>query len=173
MKQEYVVYIAATLDGYIATEDHNLDWLLNVAGEGDNGYGAFYESVDTVIMGRTTYDWVMKHTESYPYSEIDSYVLTSHPLVDENINTVDNIDELIAQLEASEAQKIWIIGGGKLITEFIQRGLIDAMKVTIAPVLLGAGIPLFTHLDEMVNLELLEVTRYNQFVELSYKVDKK
>lgn len=70
------LFIATTLDGYIATLDDSLDWLMSVEGEGDNGYGEFMADIDTVIMGRTTYDWVMNEMNGdYPYSEQTSYRL--------------------------------------------------------------------------------------------------
>ena len=67
-QRKLVLYIAATLDGYIATKDHNLDWLLSVDGEGDNGYSKFYDTVDTVLMGRITYDWIIDHEKGLSLS---------------------------------------------------------------------------------------------------------
>lgn len=170
MTKQYVLYIATTLDGYIATHDHSLDWLTSVEGDGDNGYSEFYKQIDTVVMGRTTYDWVMRHTDAYPYHNVTSYVLTTRELKDNTIHTSHDLDDLIQTIETSDAQHIWVIGGGKLITDFITKGLIDTMKITIAPVLLGSGIPLFTHMDHTTNLKLLTTTRYKQFVELNYQV---
>ena len=170
MKKNYILFIAATLDGYIATQDHDLNWLMNVEGEGDNGYQAFYDTVDAVVMGRSTYDWIDHHIPNYPYPDVTSYIVTSHPLNNEDMIAIDNVDLLLKTIEASEASNIWIIGGGQLITELIQRNIIDTLRVTIAPILLGKGIRLFNEIDHMVELELLKTTRYNQFVELYYKV---
>ena len=60
-QRSVVLFIASSLDGYIATKDESMEWLYNVEGEGDNGFSAFYETVDTVLLGKKTYDWVMKH----------------------------------------------------------------------------------------------------------------
>ena len=67
-QRKVVLFIAASLDSYIATENDSLDWLYKVEGEGDNGYSEFYETVDTILMGRRTYDWILKHvTGDFPY----------------------------------------------------------------------------------------------------------
>ncbi len=75
-KRKMVLFIAATLDGYIATLDHRLDWLFNVEGEGDNGISAFYETIDAIIMGRMTYDWIQDHSETFPYQDRSVYVFS-------------------------------------------------------------------------------------------------
>lgn len=67
MKKKIVVYIAASLDGYIARENGEIDWLESVEGEGDNGYEAFYQTCDAVVMGKATYDHVLKLTPEFPY----------------------------------------------------------------------------------------------------------
>ncbi len=59
MRRKVIVYIATSLDGYIATKDESLDWLFKVEGEGDNGYSEFYDTIDTIVLGRRTYDWIM------------------------------------------------------------------------------------------------------------------
>ena len=73
-----MLYIAASLDGYIATEDHNLDWLFAIEGDGDNGFSDFYETVDTFLLGRTTYDWIMKQENGdFPYKNKECYVFSN------------------------------------------------------------------------------------------------
>ncbi len=69
MTREVILFIATSLDGFIAKEDDNLQWLYDVEGEGDNGYTEMYQSIDTIIMGKRTYDYVMEHTESFPYPD--------------------------------------------------------------------------------------------------------
>ena len=79
-QRKVVLFIATSLDGYIATENDSLDWLYKVEGEGDNGYSEFYETVDTILMGRRTYDWILKHvTGDFPYKNKECFVF-SRPL---------------------------------------------------------------------------------------------
>ena len=81
------LFIASTLDGYIATKEESLQWLFDVEGEGDNGYGAFYSDIDTIIMGKKTYDWLEKEQAGqWPYSDKTSYILTH-----QKISSTDNI----------------------------------------------------------------------------------
>ena len=76
-RRNLVLFIASSLDGYIATKDESLEWLFKVEGEGDNGYSDFYETVDTVLMGKRTYDWVMEQEiEEFPYKNKECYVFT-------------------------------------------------------------------------------------------------
>ncbi len=73
-----VLFTAMSLDGYIADENDSLDWLFKVEGEGDNGYSAFYDTVDTIIMGKRTYDWIIRHeTGEFPYKGKDCYIITT------------------------------------------------------------------------------------------------
>ena len=67
MSREIVLFIAASLDGYIAKEDDDLQWLMETEGEGDNGYTEMYETIDTIIMGKRTYNYAVEHTETFPY----------------------------------------------------------------------------------------------------------
>jgi len=89
-----VLFIASSLDGYIATKDDSLDWLFNVDGEGDNGFSEFYETVDTFLMGKRSYDWVMEQDiEEFPYKNKECYVFTRASTEDtENVKFVnDNV----------------------------------------------------------------------------------
>jgi dihydrofolate reductase len=172
-QRKIVLYIAASLDGYIATKDDSLDWLFKVEGEGDNGYSKFYETVDTILIGRRTYDWVMdKEKGNFPYKDKECYVFSS-TLTGKNEN-VEFINEDIAgfakKLKEMPGKNIWIVGGGELLHFFIKERLVDEFIVTVAPALIGRGIPLFKEVDFELELKLKEVKRFNQFVELSYEL---
>lgn len=174
-KRKVMLFIAASLDGYIATEDESLEWLFNVEGKGDNGYSEFYETVDTVIMGRKTYDWLIKEESGeFPYKHNACYVFTrSEPEEIENVHFINrSIPEFIQQLKSREGKNIWVVGGGELLLSFLEENLIDEIIVTVAPVLLGGGIPLFREGDYTQNLFLKSVRQFNQFVELHYVVKK-
>jgi Dihydrofolate reductase len=172
-QRKLVLFIASSLDGYIATEDHNLDWLLSVEGEGDNGYSKFYDTVDTILMGRITYDWIMEHEKGdFPYKGKECYVFSgSRKNGNEHVSFIsEEVVPFIKELKDRDGKNIWLVGGGNLISTFIQEKLIDEMIVTIAPVLLGKGIPLFQNNNFQTALSLKEVHHFNQFVELHYEV---
>ncbi len=167
-----VLYIAQSLDGYIASKEDSLEWLLSVEGEGDNGFGKFYDSVDTIIMGRRTYDWIMEHENgNFPYSGKECIVCSSkYSGKNDYVEFVNNsIGSLVRKLKQSEGKKIWLVGGSQLIKTFQQEKLIDEYIINIAPVLIGDGIPLFDA-DEKENLRLKHVKTYGQFAELAYDV---
>ncbi|BCN30016.1 dihydrofolate reductase family protein [Anaeromicropila herbilytica] len=175
-QRKLVLYIASSLDGYIATDEHNLDWLFNVEGEGDNGYSAFYETVDTILIGRITYDWIMEYEKGvFPYKGKECYVFTRTKQDDNEY--VKYISEDVVQftkvLKNKKGKNIWLLGGGDLFHTFIKEKLVDEIIVTIAPVLLGKGIPLFRDNSFQTLLSLKSTNRFNQFVELHYEVVKK
>lgn len=174
-ERKVVLFIAVTLDGYIATTDDSLDWLFKVEGEGDNGISEFYDTVDTVIMGRRTYDWLLdQEIEEFPYKDSQCFVYTRSDMPDnEDVKFADGkVSELIHELKEKEGGNIWIMGGGELIHEYLNQGLVDEITVTVAPVILGDGIPLFKKGDYHAELEFKGSREFNQFVELSYTVKK-
>ncbi|MDR0297297.1 MAG: dihydrofolate reductase family protein [Streptococcaceae bacterium] len=160
------LFIAATLDGYIATADDRLDWLFEVSGDGDNGYGDFIATIDTLVMGKKTYDWLMREQpEAWPYADKKTFVLTRavrEP--DENVTFITDLEPLEQLTET-----IWLVGGGEIIRLFLEAGLVDDFQVTLAPVLLGRGKPLFPAGNYQKNLQLIGTKTYGQFVELHYK----
>ncbi|WP_236690307.1 dihydrofolate reductase family protein [Guptibacillus hwajinpoensis] len=169
------VYIATSVDGYIATENDSLDWLFRSEPEGDAGYGEFYDTVDTVIMGRRTYDWVMEQVEGkYPYEDKQSYIYTSR--LEESTSDITFTSEkpstLIDRIKKVDGGTIWLVGGGAIINEFLQNNLIDEFIISIAPALIGKGIPLFNNSKMEHNLELTDVRRYGQFAQLHYSIKK-
>lgn len=85
MSREIVLFIAASLDGFIAKEDDDLEWLMETEGEGDNGYTEMYETIDTIIMGKRTYDYVVEHTETFPYLDKKCYVFSNSEKVQTNM----------------------------------------------------------------------------------------
>ncbi len=174
-QRKIVLYIASSLDGYISTDKHNLDWLFSVEGEGDNGFSDFYNTVDTILIGRTTYDWIMNQEHgNFPYKGKECYVFSRTERQNtEHVTFVhENILELINQLKAKDGKNIWLVGGGDLTATFMQKGLIDRAILTIAPVMIGTGIPLFKKSDYSTKLYLYDIKRHNQFAELYYDVIK-
>lgn len=167
-----VLYIGISLDGYIATKDDSLEWLLNTQGSGDNGFSEFYDTVDTIIMGRRTYDWIMKQEKGrFPYVGKSCYVYTHQETDDTEFVhfTSQSPDALIAGLKEKGGKKIWIVGGSQIIDLVRKHALIDEYVLSIAPVILGSGIPLF-YGNERSDLVLIGTRTFGQFVELSYRV---
>jgi dihydrofolate reductase len=170
-----VLFIAPSLDGYIAAKDESLDWLFRVEGEGDNGFSEFYNTVDTVLMGKKTYDWVMKQTNvEFPYKNKECYVFTRSFYKDtENVKFVnDDINNFVNKLKKKDGNNIWVVGGGELLNSFIQEDLVDEFIITIAPTILGIGIPLFKEGNHQLDLSLKGTKRFNQFIELHYEVKR-
>lgn len=155
----FLVFIATSLDGYIARSDGGLDWLPGSDGqplEEDTGYADFYASVDTLVMGRNTYELVLSF-EEWPYRDKRVVVLSSHyaqafqPVAEGVWGSSAPPDEPAAQLDHLGARCVYV-DGGKTIQGFLRAGLIDEMTITRAPILLGDGIPLFGGLARDVEL---------------------
>lgn len=174
-QRKIVLFIATSLDGYIATEDDSLEWLFKVEGDGDNGYSDFYDTVDTVIMGRRTYDWLLEQElESFPYEGKECYVFSRTVSQDnENVKFFSgDVVDFTNQLKNKEGKKIWVMGGGDLIHSFINKKLVDELIITVSPVLIGKGIPLFKEVDFELELTLKSINRFNQFAEIRYEVKR-
>ena len=173
--RKIMLFIATSLDGYIATEDDSLEWLFKVEGDGDNGYSDFYDTVDTVIMGRRTYDWLLKQElESFPYEGKECYVFSrTISQDDENIKFFSgDVVDFTNQLKNKEGKNIWVMGGGDLIHSFINKKLVDELIITVFPVLIGKGIPLFKEIDFELEFTLKSINRFNQFAEIRYEVKR-
>ncbi|TYS61888.1 dihydrofolate reductase [Bacillus infantis] len=174
-RRNIVLFIAQSLDGYIATKEDSLDWLFKVEGEGDNGYSEFYEEIDTIIMGKRTYDWIMKHEKGqFPYENKDCYVFTRSQVEDTaDVKFVnEDIVNFANSLKKEEGKNIWVVGGGELLHTFLKEKLLDELFITIAPSIIGDGIPLFKSGDYQLDLKLKGTRTFNQFVEIHYTVKK-
>ena len=171
--REVVLYIGISLDGYIATRDDSLEWLLTTQGSGDNGFGEFYNTVQTIIMGRRTYDWIMAQENGhFPYVGKECYVYTTRTTDDtEHVKYTSQSPEKLIEGLSKKGKKIWIVGGSQIIDLFRKKNLIDEYVLNISPVILGEGIPLFCK-GEKEDLVFDKVRTFGQFVEVSYHTDK-
>jgi len=169
-------YTATTLDGFLADEHDSLDWLL-VQDHDEHGpmnYEEFIAGVGALAMGATTYEWIIEHQvatgEEWPY-RIPCWVFTHRDLqpVGERITfTSAPVAEVHAEMVAAAGGKdLWMAGGGDLAAQFAEAGLLDEVVVSIAPVTLGAGRPLF---PRPFDLELLDLQRNRAFACARYKV---
>lgn len=146
MRPRVSVYIATSLDNFIARDDGGLDWLEDVqdAGGGDYGYAGFMATVDVVVLGRSTYDAV-RTFDTWPFAGKRVIVLTNRRLVPAFGETpyAGALGVLMDQLGADGAQRVYL-DGGATIRQGLDEGIVDDMTLSIVPVLLGNGRPLFT-----------------------------
>ncbi|UMG93607.1 dihydrofolate reductase family protein [Nocardioides sp. TF02-7] len=174
-----VYYTATTLDGFLADPDDSLAWLLrqpqDTAAAGDFDYDAFIKDIGAIVMGSTTYEWVLAHEPDKWYYDMPAWVMTTRDLA---MPAVDGADVRFASgdvrrvyddmVAAAGGKDLWVVGGGDLAGQFADAGLLDEVVATIAPVTLGAGRPL---LPRRLELELLETARNAGFVCARYRVD--
>ena len=143
------LYIATTLDGKIARKDGSLDWLFALANPNqiDHGYADFLKGIGTTIMGKNTYNEILGFGVEWPYTGMDSYIATTHKefqVKTPETNVISsNITDLINKLKGQSRKDIWLIGGGQLITYFLNNDLLDRMILTMIPTIIGEGISLF------------------------------
>jgi dihydrofolate reductase len=160
------IFIATSLDGFIARPDGNLDWLMkHQTPDKDHGYGELMDSVDGIVMGKGTFETVLAF-DQWPYPK--PLVVLSHTLKNSDIPhhlanrvsiSAQEPDELMRSLAVDGWQHAYV-DGGKVIQSFLRAGLIADMVVTRVPVLLGAGLPLFGALDHDIDLNHLETTAF-------------
>lgn len=175
MARKVILFIAQSLDGYIARKNGSIDFLeFNATtNEVDHEYAKLMEHVDTVVMGRTTYDQVVNELSpaSYPYEGQESYILTSQ-LQSQSIPhrhfVHEDIVHLVKWLKEEPGNDIWIIGGSSLIPALINADLIDIYQITTVPVILGSGISLFTGETKQRVLQLEAATKINNYAYLTY-----
>lgn len=168
--RKVVLFIATSLDGYIAGENGSTDWLYT---DGDFGYREFYDSIDTTIMGYNTYYYI-RHFPEFPYPEKKNYVFSrKQRMPDENpIEFVfGNVVEFIHKLKKEEGKNIWLVGGGQINSLLHNANLIDQMIISIHPIALGNGIKLFR--DEKLkrlHFRLIDHHEYDRgLVQLTYE----
>ncbi len=173
-----------SLDGYIADLDENLEWLTKFDGPGYAGeaehegpmestYPQFMEGVGALVMGSKTYEFILD--EDWMYGDLPVWVMTSRELPPIEGATglrfaSGSVADLHAEMiEAAAGKDLWMVGGGNLATQFHEAGLLDLLQVTIVPVVLGDGLPLFA--GPVPPLKLLDVTPYgNGMTELTYEI---
>lgn len=165
------VYIATSLDGFIARPDGGLDWLARVQRDGeDYGYAEFLAGVDTLILGRNTYDTVLGFGE-WPFAGKRVIVMSSRAIASTQGERqfAGEPRTLVEQLEAEGARRAYV-DGGALIRSWLRAGLIDDLTLSIVPIVLGRGLPLFGELPEQA-LELEASQAYaSGLVQLRYRV---
>ena len=178
-------YTATTLDGFLADEQNSLDWLFEVEGDTDHAedFAPFLAGVGAMAMGATTYEWVLENEKLIDepekwqkyFNDLPAWVFTHRdlpPVPGAPVHiTADDIETVHAQMvEVAAGKNIWLMGGGDLVGQFADAGLLDEILLSVAPVTLGAGAPLLPRRLLAADLKLQSVDRNGQFVVLTYRL---
>jgi dihydrofolate reductase len=177
------VYLTATsIDGFIADAANSLDWLFAVEGGDDAGeaFRAFLAGVGAMVMGATTYEWVTAHMEGpegwrEAHGDVPCWVMTHRrlaPVAGAALRFASgDVGAVHAEMRAAAAGRdIWVVGGGDLAGQLADRGLLDEVRLSVAPVTLGGGAPLLPRRLDAGRLELVSAGRRGPFAELAYRV---
>lgn len=177
MGRKVILYIAASLDGFIAKPNDDLSFLELVQEEGqDYGYSEFVKTVDTVILGKRTYDWVMKQVPEFPHADKETFVITrtARPAVGRTNFYNGDLRELIQNLKGKTGKTIFVDGGAEVVNRFLEFKLIDEFIISVIPVLVGDGTRLFKDGKPEQELELLSAKSFAKgLVQLHYKTKTK
>lgn len=181
-------YCAASLDGYIAESDDTLAWLTEYEGSFDGegaepakgAYDRYYEGVGALVMGSATYEFVLDHLAEWPYKGKPTWVLSSRDLpvpegedVDVRIANAKVPDLLEEMIAAAGERALWVVGGGNVASQFADEGLLEEVLVTVVPVVLGEGKPLFDRRLPGGPMQLVGTRTFDSgMVELRYEIKR-
>ncbi|WPR71216.1 dihydrofolate reductase family protein [Flavobacterium sp. NG2] len=172
--RKLILYIACSLDGYIAKPNDDLSFLNSVQKEGeDYGYSSFISTIDTVIIGRKTYDWVINQGIEFPHADKESYIITRTTKEKEGNLTFynGNLPDLVKKLKSKNGKNIFCDGGAEIVHELLKEKLLDEIIISIIPILVGDGIRLFKSDRPEQELTLLSSKNYDSgLVQLHYKI---
>lgn len=168
-----IFYTASSLDGFIATVDHSLEWLFeqNFVEDGPMNYRAFEEGVGALVMGASTYLWLREHEDEWSYPQ-PTWVFSHRDLqLPEGADIRLVRDDVAAVhpeiVQSASGKHVWVVGGGALAGQFAEAELLDELWVQFASVTLGAGAPLMPH---ALNVELIDFDRNGDFLCGRYRV---
>ena len=173
--RQITLYIASSLDGFIARKDGDISWLEAYQQEGqDYGYSEFLRSIDIIVMGSKTFEQVLNFGP-WPYGDIKTYVLTKRDLqAPEKARIIlsrESLEELIPRLRDESLKGIWLVGGAATAMSFLRLKAVDRIILALIPKLLGEGIPLFEDTGAEAALVLQESRVYGDgIVQMYYDV---
>ena len=173
--RKVTLFIAMSLDGYIADKDGGVDWLNGQEEDGENmdTYSEFIKTIDTIIMGWNTYHQVITELspEEWVYPEQISYVITHREIPStERIHfTSESPCDLVKRLREEEGNGIWICGGASIVRQLMETDLIDTLHISVIPTLLVDGVRLFGPLEKEQKLRLVKTQSYNGITDLVYE----
>lgn len=173
MSRKLILYIATSLDGYIAKPNDDLSFLDIVSKEGeDYGYEGFTNTIDTVILGRKTYDWVMKQVPEFPHADKNAYIITrthKEP-IGKTVFYTESLKDLVLQLKSQEGKHIFCDGGAEIVNMLLKDNLIDEIILSIIPILVGDGIKLFQSGRPEQKMHLISTKTFDTgLVQLHYR----
>ena len=175
--KKVVLYIAMSLDGYIADSQGLVEWIKGHDDtlELEDTFTPFFSNIDTIIMGRKTFDQIVTSLScaQWPYIGATTYVLTHHNETNDTEHIrFENMDvcQLVEELRAGAGKNIWICGGAEVAGRLIEKNMIDTYHLAIIPVILGGGIKLFGGSASKIDLTLVETKKYNGIVEVIYDI---
>lgn len=172
MSRRVKLFFAASLDGFVAGPNGELDWLLE---DQDYGYETFIADVDTLLIGRRTYD-VIADFDYWPYGDRNIYVLSrrdNQPIDDRVTFVRRSVEELIGDLREQPGGDIWLVGGIQLLRAAVEHDLIDEVVVNIHPVILSDGVPVIPAVDKRIRLSLIDHQVYDVgLILLRYRVNR-
>jgi dihydrofolate reductase len=181
-QRKVIVYLAASADGYIARPDGDVEWLNRRAHKYDYGMKKFYPSIDTVLIGRKTYDWAMDYwkargkTTGQFDTKVTNYIFSRKPPINPAVGVefvTIPVKAFMRKLRAKPGKHVWMMGGGELIASFLDAGEIDEFDIHVIPTLIGEGIPLVAPRHRDIELKLLGAKSYpDGVVRLRYAVVK-
>ncbi|MBC5742921.1 dihydrofolate reductase [Lachnospiraceae bacterium MD308] len=170
-----VLFIAMSLDGYIADSEGGVDWLKGQDENAENVdvYSDFVKDVDTVVMGWNTYHQIVTELSlsEWIYADLSSYVITHRDVVsaEKIVFSREDLCNLVKRLAKEKGKDIWICGGAEIIRQLMREDMIDIYYISVIPVILGKGIRLFGGLDREIHLRLRETQSYNGITDLVYE----
>ena len=174
-QRRVVLYAASSLDGYLARSDGSVDWLPPPTPHADFGYAEFLARVDTLVMGRKTYEQV-RALGPWPYPGRKTWVFSraqTGPRPDGVEFVAADLETSVRRWKRERGRDLWLLGGGELVAACLEAGVVDEVIVTIAPALLGSGVPLFAPRSDWWPARLRLVTTqvlHEGMVQLVYEV---
>ena len=179
-ERKIIVYIATSADGYIARPDGDVEWLNRRPDAVDYGMKDFYPTIDTILWGRKTYDWLLNYyrqrgkTKNLFDTKVANYVFSRNPprRVASGVEFVSQpVKAFARRLRAAPGKQIWMMGGAGLIASFLDAGQIDEFDIHVIPVFIGEGIPLVAPRHRDIPLRLRSAKKYpDGVVRLRYEV---
>jgi len=173
MQRKTILYIAMSLDGFIAKPDGDISFLSIAEKEGeDYGYADFLKTVDTIIVGRKSYEKVLSMGFAYPHTDKKVFIITrtARPSIGSFMFYTDNLQELVLRLKNEQGKAIYIDGGAEIVQQLLLENLIDEFCITIIPIMLGEGNSLFKNGRPERALELISVKQFDKsIVQMHYK----
>ena len=174
-RRKVIVHIAASADGYIARPEGDLEWLTSrPAPPGFYGMNAFMKTIDTLLLGRKTYEVSLSIGGTFD-AKTRTIVFSSHPAPADAPSGVEfvngAIDPIVSSLREQPGKDIWLMGGGELIASFLDENAIDEFVISVIPVFIGDGIPLIARRHRHTRMDLQSVERFDDgLVQLHYRV---